>query len=81
MDETTTTTIDLIPKALERVYDQLDELRILTMLEESEREAEAGHFLTLEECFESLRTRLRQLHNQENNFQENAFPEVKANAV
>ena len=68
MENTTKRTIDLLPKALERMYDQLDEMRILVMLEESNQEAMAGSFIDLDEGFERLRVGLRE-------------PEVKANVV
>jgi len=86
MENTTRATIDCIPYALGRVYDQLDEMRILVMLEESEREAAAGNTIPLEEGFAMLRARMKnrqdkkaQLHEQDDS-DDSGF-EVRANAV
>ncbi|MCL2195004.1 MAG: hypothetical protein FWB76_03545 [Oscillospiraceae bacterium] len=42
------------PKTLERMLDQLDEMRILLMLEESDRDVAEGNMIPFEEGFARL---------------------------
>jgi len=58
MDERTTTATQLMPAAWNGLFEKMEELRILRLLEESEREAEQGVWLTHEEVFSELRRRL-----------------------
>ena len=47
-----------LPQALQNFYAELDELRILVLLEESEREAAKGVWHTHEEVFSAVRENL-----------------------
>ncbi|MCL2445220.1 MAG: hypothetical protein FWD06_00405 [Oscillospiraceae bacterium] len=56
----------LQPKMLERMLDQLDEMRILLMLEQSERDIATGNVIPFEEGFARLRASLAQYEDDEN---------------
>ena len=80
MEEKIFSAAELVPGALEGVFGKMEELRILQLLEESEREAEKGIWLTHEEVFSSLRKKLADL--QAKGFdEESEYLEVRANAV
>ncbi|MCL2105544.1 MAG: hypothetical protein FWH26_00515 [Oscillospiraceae bacterium] len=52
--EKTYSAAELIPDAYDRVFEAVAELRLLRLLEESDKEIEAGVFYTQEEIFEEM---------------------------
>ena len=80
MEEKVLSAAELVPNALEGIYDKLDELRILRLLEESEREAEKGIWLSHEEVFAALHKRLEEMRTKRPE-DDDGYYEVRANAV